>query len=298
MSNSLAAKMRARLNKRAGKEISKAVTTTSELLQVEAWIEMPDYFNKAAGGKGYPAGHITQIVGDSDTGKTTLLMVGMISTQKAGGIVYLIDSEHKFSFERFKAMGGVSEDIIVLSVDSLEQAWNSWDSVCKEVEQLRSEKDGKDIPVLAAWDSVAASVPDRILEEEDSGDSHVSVEAKINNKNIRKLRQRIRNIKIAAVFINHTYWSMPKFGIAKEIVKGGSEMFFMSSLILKTKRKAWLDREYKGLKQRFGAHSLLEVMKGHLGGRRTTTEFYIVSEGVLDDKKALDEYKESMHGKE
>ena len=118
----LAAKMRLRLNERVGKEVARTVTSTEELLQVQSWIEMPEYFTIAVGGKGYPAGHITQIVGDSDTGKTTTLMEAMIACQKKGGIVYLIDSEHKFSFERFTLMGGVSEDVITISVDSLEEA--------------------------------------------------------------------------------------------------------------------------------------------------------------------------------
>lgn len=298
MANALAQKMRDRLNKRAGKNIAREVKDTAELLQVEAWVEMPEYFNKAAGGKGFPSGHITQIVGKSDTGKTTLLMEGMIATQRAGGIVYLIDSEHKFSFERFGEMGGIPEDIITISVDSLEEAWNAFDVVCKEIEQLRKEKDGADVPVFMAWDSVAASVPDSILEEEDAGDAHVSVEAKINNKNIRKLRQRIRKTRVTAVFINHTYKTMPKFGIPEEILKGGSEMFFMSSLILKTKRRAWLTRTVDGQTQKFGVHALLEVFKGHLGGRRTTTEFYIVPEGVLKDKKELEVYKKEIKDQE
>lgn len=290
---SLAAKMRERLNKKAGKVLAQEITSTEELVQVEAWIEMPPYFQRATGAKGIPVGHITQIVGKSDTGKTTLIMEVMVQVQQTGGVVYLIDSEHKFSFERFRIMGGKPEDLVIMPVDSLEDAWNALDTVNEDIADFR--KTDKDTPILLVWDSVAASVPDRILDS-DAEDAHVSVDAKINNTNVRKLRKRIRNNKIAALFINHTYMTMPKFGIAEEVIKGGAEMFFMSTLILKTKRRGWLKRTIGGVDEKFGVHSLLEVFKGHLGGSKATTPFYIVGQGILADEKLLAEYKGLIEG--
>lgn len=289
----LAQKMRERLNKRAGTKLAQEITKTEDLVQVEAWIEMPKWFQRATGAKGLPVGHITQVIGKSDTGKTTLVMVAMVRTQKAGGVVYLIDSEHKFSFERFRLMGGIPEDLVILPVESLEEAWNAFETVNEDIADFR--KNDPDTPILLVWDSVAASVPDAILDS-DAEDKHVSVDAKINNTEVRKIRKRIRDNKIAAFFINHSYWTMPKFGVAEEVVKGGSEMFFMSTLILKTKRRAWLKRDINKIAERFGVHSLLEVFKGHLGGSKATTPFYIVGQGVLDDEESLENYKDLIDG--
>lgn len=289
----LAAKMRESLNKKAGKVLAKEIKSTEDLVQVDAWIDMPPYFQRATGAKGIPVGHITQIVGKSDTGKTTLVMEAMIRVQNSGGIVYLIDSEHKFSFERFALMGGDPEAVIIIPVDSLEDAWNAWSTVNEDIAEFR--KKDKDTLVLAVWDSVAASVPDRILDS-DAEQAHVSVDAKINNTEVRKLRKRIRDNRIAALFINHTYMTMPKFGIAEEVVKGGAEMFFMSTLILKTKRRGWLKRTVNKVDEKFGVWSLLEVFKGHLGGSKATTPFYIVGQGILPDEKKLDEYKDLIEG--
>lgn len=288
---SLADRLRKSINSRLERPVARTMTSTEELLQVDDWIEMPEYFQKASGGKGFPCGHLSQIVGESDTGKTTMLMEAMVRTQKAGGLCFLIDSEHKFSFKRYVEMGGVAEDITVMSVNSLEEAWDSIHAVIAEVSEIR--KANPDLKIFLAWDSVAASVPDALLEA-DSGDFHVSVEAKINNKEVRKARQAIKRSNISAVFVNHTYMDMPKFGIAKEILKGGKEMFYLSTLILKTKRRAWLDRQVGGLLQRYGAHSLLEVFKGHLGGERTTTEFWVVGKGILGSKEEYDAYKASL----
>lgn len=288
---SLADKLRNSINKRLERSVARTMTSTEELLQVDSWIEMPEFFQKAVGGLGFPCGHITQIVGESDTGKTTMLMEAMVRTQKAGGLCFLIDSEHKYSFKRFAEMGGKSEDITVMSVESLEEAWSAIHAVIQEVTDIR--KANPDLKIFLAWDSVAASVPDALLEAE-SDAHHVSVEAKINNKEVRKARQAIKRSNIAAVFINHTYMDMPKFGIAKEILKGGKEMFYLSTLIIKTKRRAWLDRQVGGLAQRYGAHSLLEVFKGHLGGEKTTTEFWVVGKGILGSKDEYDAYREGL----
>ncbi len=285
---SLADKLRNSINKRLERPVVRNLSSDADLLQVDAWIEMPEFFQKAVGGKGFPCGHITQIVGESDTGKTTMLMEAMIRTQKEGGIAYLIDSEHKFSFKRFTEMGGDPTQIEVCPADSLEESWSLVHSILNSVVDIR--KSHPDTKIFLAWDSVAASVPDALMEAE-SDAHHVSVEAKINNKEIRKARQAVKRSGVAAVFVNHTYMDMPKFGIAKEILKGGKEMFYLSTLIIKTKRRAWLDRQVNGLNQRYGAHSLLEVFKGHLGGEKTTTEFYVVGKGLLDGKAALDKYK-------
>lgn len=289
----LIAKMRASLNERAGEKLTMQVSSVEELLQVEDWIDMPTYFQRAVGARGIPVGHITQVVGKSDTGKSTLVMTAMIQVQKDGGIVYLIDSEHKFDFNRYEKMGGTAKNIIVCSVDSLEAAWNAQETILGTIEEFR--KSNPDTKILSVWDSVAASVPDRILDSE-AEQAHVSVEAKINNVAVRKLRKRIKTAKVAALFINHSYWTMPKFGIAEEVVKGGAEMFFMSTLILKTKRRGKLKRVVNSVDEVYGVHSLLEVFKGHLGGSKAITPFFIVGQGILATEKELSDYKEWIDG--
>src|ERR1035437_2065374 len=115
---SLLDKIRSRLNENSGKKMTKVFDETSDLMQVKSWIPLKPFFKQATGGDGFPAGHITQLIGKPDSGKTTLLMEGMVSCQKLGGITYLIDSEHKFSMSRFVLMGGVPKDIVVIQVET------------------------------------------------------------------------------------------------------------------------------------------------------------------------------------
>ena len=117
---SLAQQMRDRLNKNAGKDL---VTADEEKVQVKDWLEMPEYFQQIVGDRGLPQGHITQFFSEGpDSGKTTALIVAMVTCQKAGGIVNMIDSEQKFPWKRFELMGGVIEDVNHIEVESLEEA--------------------------------------------------------------------------------------------------------------------------------------------------------------------------------
>jgi RecA/RadA recombinase len=283
------------VNKRLGKEAIFVADENTELLQVSDWVDMPDFFKTATGGKGIPCGHITQVVGDSDTGKTTLVMIAMRECQKQNGLVFLIDSEHKFSMERFASMGGDPTALEIIPCESLEDAWNGLDALFLQISEVAAKMKGELPKILLVWDSVAASVADRILTA-DAEDAHVAVEAKINNIQVRKLRQQIKRLNVAAMFINHTYMSMPKFGIAKEIIKGGAELYYMSTLIVKTKRKSWLKRTVKGIDQKFGIESILSVFKGHFHGRKNDIEFFIVDKNVFTTKEELEEYKESIKG--
>lgn len=295
MSN-LAEKMRDRLNKKAGREMAKTFTAEQDLLQIKDWIPMKEFFELSTGGKGFPCGHITQVIGETDSGKTTLVMEGMVSCQNLGGVVFLIDSEHKFSMQRFKLMGGNPEAIVVVQVDSLEEAWDAINSISKDLEELRESGDNS--LAMLVWDSIAASVPDRILEEAEAGDSHVAVEAKINNKNIRKLRQSIKKSGVAAVFINHAYITMPAPGKPpKEVIKGGEELTFMTTLVLKTKKGKKIERTVLGETQKLGRVTKFEVFKGHFHGRTIAKDVFVVDVGILESKEQLDAYQKNLRGK-
>lgn len=294
---SLVDKIRARLNENSGEAgvIAKSYSETDDLMQVKSWITLKPFFKEGTGGEGFPCGHITQVVGEPDSGKTTLIMEGMVACQKAGGVVYLIDSEHKFSLQRLALMGGVPKDVVFLRVESLEEAWTNIDFVLKEVATLREE--GIKVPMMMVWDSVAASVPSSIMDSE-AGDFHVAVEAKLNNKNVRRLRQAIKKTDLACVFINHFYMTQPKtkFEKSKMIIKGGEELSFMSTLILLTQKGAKIERTVKGEEQKIGRYTRYTVHKGHFHGRTSVKEVAVVDIGILDSDEALNEYKKTLRG--
>lgn len=292
---SLADKIRKRLNEGGDKDLAKSFNSDEELMQVKSWIPLKAFFKAATGGDGFPCGHITQIIGKPDSGKSTLAMEGIVACQKAGGVVYLIDSEHKFSMGRLALMGGNPKDVLVIQTETLEDAWTAIDRVLKETQQLRDE--GETAPMMMVWDSVAASVPESILTSE-SGDAHVAVEAKMNNKNVRKLRQAIKKTELACVFINHYYMTQPKtkYEQAELIIKGGEELAFFSTLIIRTKQGAKIMRTVLGEEQQLGRTTRFFVHKGHFHGRTITKDVFVVDKGILETAEELEKYKKSLRG--
>lgn len=292
---SLSEKLRSRINEESGKELAKVFNAEDDLLQVKSWIQLKPFFKLATGGDGFPCGHVTQIIGKPDSGKTTLMMEGMISCQKAGGVSFLIDSEHKFSMGRFALMGGNPRDLVVIQTENLEEAWDAIEKVLVQVQGLREE--GVMAPMMMGWDSVAASVPESIMESE-SGDFHVAVEAKMNNKNIRRLRQQIKKTELACVFINHFYMTQPKnkYEQSMLIIKGGEELGFLSTLVLKTKQGAKITRTVLGEEQQIGRTTRFEIHKGHFHGRTITKDVSVVDIGILESPEELEKYKKSLRG--
>jgi RecA/RadA recombinase len=239
--------------------------------------------------------HLYLLEDTTVTHNTTLAMEGMIACQKLGGIAYLIDSEHKFSMGRFALMGGNPKDVMVIQTDTLEDAWTAYATILKEVEKLRDE--GITAPMILVWDSVAASVPESIMESE-AGDFHVAVEAKINNKNIRKLKQLIEKTELACVHINHYYMTQPKNKYEQSvlIVKGGEELSFLSTLILLTKQGAKITRTVLGEEQQIGRTTKFTVHKGHFHGRTIVKDVSVVDIGILESPEDLEKYKKSLRG--
>lgn len=292
---SLIDKIRERLNESSGKEITKAFEEGEELLQVTSWIPLKPFFKLATGGEGFPCGHITQIIGKPDSGKSTLATEGMVSCQKLGGVVYLIDSEHKFSMGRFALMGGNPKDVVVIQTETLEEAWDAIEKILGEVKILREE--GITAPMMMVWDSVAASVPESIMQSE-VGDAHMAVEAKMNNKNVRRLRQSIKKTEMACCFINHYYHTNPKnkYEQSELIIKGGEEMTFLSTLIIRTKQGAKITRTVKGEEQQIGRTTRFYIQKGHFHGRTITKDVSVVDKGILETPEELEAYKKTLRG--
>jgi RecA/RadA recombinase len=288
-------KIRARLNENSGKELVKTYGEGDSLLQVKSWIPLKPFFKMATGGDGFPCGHVSMLIGAPDSGKSTLAMEGIVSCQKLGGAVFLIDSEHKFSMGRLALMGGKPKEVLVTSTNTLEEAWDSIEKILQEVQTLRD--DGFKNPIMVVWDSVAASVPESMLLGE-AGDSHFALEAKLNNKNIRRLRQSIEKTEVAMVLINHYYFTTPKTKYEQPIlvVKGGEELSFMSTLIIRTKQGAKIERTVLGEKQQIGRVTRFMVHKGHFHGRTISKDVNVVDVGILETAEDLAEYQKSLRG--
>jgi hypothetical protein len=72
-----------------------------------SWIPIDDALTEATGMPGLPRGYVTEFRGYSNTGKSTALMKSIVSAQKLGDLVIIIDTENNIDIgnERLTLMG-------------------------------------------------------------------------------------------------------------------------------------------------------------------------------------------------
>ena len=226
-----------------------------------------DHWHSLTHLKGIPFGRIIQISGKADSGKSTHAAAFMKFAQDQGHLVILWDSEKKFSAKRFDGkLGGCSDNLLVVDTNKIidgAKAVAQFVHAAKEV--------NPNIKILIVWDSVGASL--NSTEDKDDGTEDYSqqpgVSAKENGyaiKKFNKLSNRYMNKEtgeetIATLVINQTYANIGSVG---QTEKGGSEIYYLSSVIIQLSRKQDLTRVKDGDKYKYGIVSRAKVKKNHL----------------------------------
>lgn len=191
----------------------------------------------ALGVGGFPRGRVVEIFGPEGTGKTTLALEAIASTQRQGGKALFVDVEHAFSPEYGKNLGINIDELIVSQPDYAEQALEIIDTFVRS--------GAIDVCVL---DSVAALVPKTELEG-DMGDSFMGVQARLMSQALRKLSGSISKSRTCMIFINQL---REKIGVVfgnPEVTPGGRALKFYSSVRLDVRRIESIsgeDNEQKG----------------------------------------------------
>ena len=246
--------------------------------------------------KGIPFGRIVQISGKPDSGKSSHAMEFMVAAQRAGTIVILFDSEQKFSPKRFNEhMGGRAEDLLVVDTNNI---LNGAKAVAHLVNMIKEQEPRQKI--LIVWDSVGASVNSSEDQEENEDYSkqpgitakEVAFAIRKFNKLANKYFDRETGTQtIATLVINQTYANIGSVG---QTEKGGSELTYLSSVIIQLSRKQDLNRIKKGEKYKYGIVSRAKVKKNHLfDGAECISELDIVvsADGIhlAKDVKGFDD---------
>src|SRR5690242_17320901 len=96
----------------------------------DKFVVLDEALHSVLGVPGIPLGHITQVFGKSDTGKTSLLFHAAGQAQKQGILPVMIITEGKVDWERASAMGFDKDTAIVNeSCEYLEDAFRFIDKV-------------------------------------------------------------------------------------------------------------------------------------------------------------------------
>jgi recombination protein RecA len=178
----------------------------------------------ALGGAGVPKGRVIEVFGPESSGKTTLTLHIIASSQKTGGVAAFIDAEHALDPSWAKRLGVKLDDLLVSQPDTGEQAL--------EICEMLVRSNAVDVIVI---DSVAALIPRAEIEGE-MGDSHVGLQARLMSQALRKLTGAIAKSKSTVIFINQI---REKIGVMfgnPETTTGGRALKFYSSIRIDVRR--------------------------------------------------------------
>lgn len=220
------------------------------------YVVMDSWWKEKFGVMGLKFGHMVQVAGKSDSGKTSISLAAMKKAQEQGyGIIY-VETESKTGPEDLIAAGIDPAGVICINSSITEEAFElglrAWESFFAD---FPAEK------LLFVYDSFGNTVSQR-----DSGlnmtekGSMVGGHAKTNRLGLSAMRAKMIKDPVAVLIVNRTYDNMNSPGKTNA---GGDAINFFSMLTVQTARKGWYEKTIKGEKVRAGAIVIWNVYKNH-----------------------------------
>lgn len=268
--------------------------------KADKFVVLDECMHSVLGMPGIPMGHITQIYGLSDTGKTSLLFHTAAQAQKQGILPVVIVTEGKVDWDRARAMGfEPDEAIIEENIETLEDGFDYVDQILADAEM------GELPDVVIFWDSIGNTMSkDEFEKKKDATTEKKSTmmkAAKVISERMRIVGPKVNNSRKVShpsyaglVFINHAYTEPATFpgGMPSTTPYGGKKIWYSSSLVLKTSRRKKLSAIKDGITMGFGIVAKIQVDKNHLTNTAHAGEFVITADKIIpNEKTAIDAYK-------
>lgn len=267
------------------------------------YLELHPALQACIGLPGLPMGDITEIHGDSDTGKSTLVWHAAAQAQQQKIFPVVIIKERKHRQARTELMGFDPEwSIVNLSCNTLEDIFEFADKIIAAVNKGRLP-----FNTHIFIDSVGNANCKAALKTNEDGTSTTKnvhqQNAKVMSEWMMVLSDKIGDTRyetcphyIGMTFTNHVYEKPVKVGgqqFTKHQPRGGKKRKYVSSLEISTKKVQELRAQVKGRFMSFGFISKISVLKNHVNGILNSGEFIITEDEIFpNEAKALKDYKD------
>jgi len=234
----------------------------------------------AIGRPGLPCGRLTEISGVESSGKSTVVLKILGSTQKIGGVAVLFDVENSFDPIWAKKNGCNPKSLVYAQPDTLEDVFAEIHSMISYVKTRKKEK-----PYVTIVIDSIAGVSTRAEIEGEIGDRHIAEHARLLTPQLRQVLNEIKHEKIVFIITNQMRASFGVMFGEKEHSFGGRALKHFATLRLKVYPGVAVKKSGKVI----GTECRIRVIKNKVAPPfREVTVPIIFEEGISEKLALLD----------
>jgi recombination protein RecA len=225
---------------------------------------------------GIAIGRVTEVFGDTSTGKSLLMGHIIAEVQKLGGVAVFIDSEFSVSEEFLVAIGVDLEKMIYIPCELIEDAFMAAEDIILDIKK----NGGTDKPVAIIMDSIMGFSNKVEIEDDYEQRGYATQKARLLSTAMRKIAGLISKENVALILTNQIRTNLnAMFGADKSTTSGGKAIPFHATTRMKL---ANLGKIKDAKKNVLGGKILAEIKKSKLGPAFRKCEFDIYYASGID----------------